>query len=78
MKRFIHVSTRAVFLAAVFVITVVPMARAVFDDLAPNPRALARGQALTAVGDDAWSYYYNPALLPHLTLFNGGVSTVRP
>jgi hypothetical protein len=39
---------------------------------------MARGQAMTAVVDDAWAYYYNPAMLSHMDLMHGGVSTARP
>ena len=53
-------------------------AQALFDDLPPNPRALALGEALTSFVDDAWAYYYNPAMLPWLEELYGGVSTVQP
>lgn len=80
MKRFIHASTKAAFLATIWLTCMVGESAAQLfeNNLAPNPRSLARGQALTAVADDAWAYYYNPAILPHLDMFHGGVSTVRP
>ena len=51
---------------------------ALFEDLPPNPRALALGEAMTSFVDDAWAYYYNPAMLPWLEELQAGVSTVQP
>jgi hypothetical protein len=53
-------------------------AQALFEDLPPNPRARALGEAMTSFVDDAWAYYYNPAMLPWLAQLHGGVSTVQP
>lgn len=80
MKRFILASARLVLLATLGVAGVATHSAAqLFEsNLVVNPRALARGQAMTAVDDDAWAYYYNPARLPYLQTLQGGVSTVRP
>jgi hypothetical protein len=53
-------------------------ARASFDELAPSPRARALGQSMSATANDAWAYYYNPAMLPRLGGLHGGVATLRP
>ena len=80
MKRFNRIATRIAILATLCVTSMVSNSAAqLFEtNVAPNPRSLARGQAMTAVADDAWSYFYNPAMLPHLDMFKGGVSTVEP
>lgn len=53
-------------------------ASALFEDLAPSPRARALGQAMIATVDDAWSFYYNPAMLPRLDVMSASGATVRP
>lgn len=53
-------------------------ADAVFEDLAVSPRARAMGQATTAVADDAWVFYYNPAGLAWLPQTSLASATVRP
>jgi hypothetical protein len=53
-------------------------AHALFDDIAPSPRARALGEAMTSIVDDAWAYYYNPGMLPRLPGLNGAVTTVQP
>ncbi len=53
-------------------------ARAAFEDLAVSPRARALGEASTAVADDAWDFYYNPAGLPRLAQPSVATATVQP
>jgi hypothetical protein len=49
-----------------------------FEDLPASPRARALGQAMTAVTDDAWAFYYNPGMLPRLSWPMASMATVRP
>jgi hypothetical protein len=56
----------------------VPPAQALFEDLAPSPRARALGEATTATTDDVWAYYYNPAMLTLLEVPQVGAATLRP
>ena len=65
-------------LAACVVLVLAAPAPALFEDLPPNPRTRALGGAATSFLDDAWAYYYNPAMLPRLPYFHAGVATVRP
>lgn len=53
-------------------------AHALFDDLAISPRARALGEALTTTANDAWAFYYNPAMLPLISTPVAEVSTVQP
>jgi len=53
-------------------------AAALFEDLALSPRARAIGEATTATIDDAWAFYYNPAMLSRLALPQAGFTTVEP
>jgi hypothetical protein len=71
-------STAAVAAAALLVTLGAPPARALFDDLPLSPRARALGNATVATTNDAWAFYYNPAMLPTLTMPQAGLATVRP
>src|SRR5262245_45063763 len=53
-------------------------AAALFDDLPVSPRARAMGEATTCLTNDAWAFYYNPALLPMLAQPQAGFATVSP
>jgi len=66
--------------AVVFALTflVTGSAQALFDDLALSPRARAMGEATTATMDDAWGYYYNPALLTLVGIPQVGATTAEP
>ncbi|MCX5794342.1 MAG: type IX secretion system membrane protein PorP/SprF [Elusimicrobia bacterium] len=44
-----------------------PAARAAYEDLGTSPRAVGMGNAFTAVADDGYAIYYNPAGLATLT-----------
>ena len=67
----------ALALACTWLAGVAP-AWALFEDLPPSPRARAMGEAMTSFADDAWAYYYNPAMLPWLERLHAGASTVQP
>jgi hypothetical protein len=68
----------AVLAAAACVAALAGPAHALFDNLPASPRARALGQAMTAVADDAWAFYYNPGMLPRLASPMASVATVRP
>jgi hypothetical protein len=53
-------------------------AAAMFEDLAVAPRARAIGEATTATIDDAWAFYYNPAMLSRLAMPQAAFTTVEP
>lgn len=51
---------------------------ALFEDLALSPRARAMGEATVATTNDAWAFYYNPAMLPLVPLAQAELTTVAP
>jgi hypothetical protein len=51
---------------------------ALFEDLALSPRARAMGEATSATIDDAWAFYYNPAMLTRIGVPKAGFTTVEP
>lgn len=53
-------------------------ASALFEDLALSPRARAMGEATVATTNDAWAFYYNPAMLPLVPLAQAELTTVAP
>lgn len=53
-------------------------ASALFEDLALSPRARAMGEATVATTNDAWAFYYNPAMLPLVKLAQAELTTVSP
>ncbi|HET9010271.1 MAG TPA: hypothetical protein VFN38_00585 [Gemmatimonadaceae bacterium] len=71
-------TTRGALFGAFVLVALARPAAALFEDLPPSARALGMGTALTSFADDAWAAYYNPAMLPRLPFFEGGVSTAQP
>lgn len=53
-------------------------AAALFDDVPLSPRARAMGGATVATSDDAWGFYYNPAMLTLLAVPQINFGTVQP
>ncbi len=53
-------------------------ARAAFEDIEVSPRARAMGGAWTALRDDAYAVFHNPASLAWAGRIQAGASTVRP
>jgi hypothetical protein len=53
-------------------------AYALFEDLALSPRARAMGEATIATTNDAWAFYYNPAMLPLVPMAQAELTTVTP
>ncbi len=53
-------------------------AHALFEDLALSPRARAMGEATVATTNDAWAFYYNPAMLPLVPVAQAELTTVTP
>ena len=66
--------------ALVFAVTllVAGEAPALFEDLPVSPRARALGEATTTTMDDAWAYYYNPAMLTLVGFPQVGATTAQP
>ncbi len=66
--------------AVVFAVTLLVSgsALALFDDLPVSPRARALGEATITTMDDAWAYYYNPAMLTLVGFPQVGATTARP
>jgi hypothetical protein len=52
-------------------------AHALFDDVPLSPRARGLGNATVATTNDAWAFYYNPAMLPSLSFAQAGLATLR-
>jgi hypothetical protein len=53
-------------------------AQALFDDVPLSPRARALGNATVATTDDAWAFYYNPAMLTSVPAAQAGFGIVEP
>jgi hypothetical protein len=53
-------------------------AQALFEDLALSPRARAMGEATIATTNDAWAFYYNPAMLSLVPVAQAELTTVTP
>lgn len=81
LRCFIRNSRAAVGTIAAMVVAALvaaPPALALFDDVPLSARARALGQATVATTNDAWAYYYNPAMLPSLFAAQANFGTVRP
>lgn len=76
-RRRVRRGLESVLLLATGLVAAVP-AHALFEDLALSPRARALGEATTVTMDDAWAYYYNPALLTLVRIPQVGATTARP
>ena len=49
-----------------------------FDDRYPSARSAGMGNAFTAVANDAWAAFYNPAGLAQLGQYQAGIGYQRP
>lgn len=65
-------------LAGLVALVAPPPAAALFEDLPLSPRARAMGEATLTTMDDAWAFYYNPAMLTMLDIPQADATTVRP
>jgi hypothetical protein len=69
---------RAALALAVAGLCLAATARAAFEDIEVSPRARAMGGAWTALRDDAYAVFHNPAALAWAGRVAAGASNVRP
>ena len=67
-----------IILILLFIISITfQMSAGLFDDRYPSAKATAMGGAGTAVGNDVWASYYNPAYLSGIDKIQVGTSYLR-